>query len=98
MIILDDSEGKEKIQLIASGGKTRIEFDLENELINMETDKDISVSAKGNISIQTEEDIEIKSKKSLNIETEDFAVKANKEINIEASKDMTIKGSGIALN
>ena len=98
MIILDDSEGKEKIQLIASGGETRIEFDLENELINMETDKDISVSAKGNISIQTEEDIEIKSKKSLNIETEDFTVKANKEINIEASKDMTIKGSGIALN
>lgn len=98
MIILDDSEGKEKIQLIASGGKTRIEFDLENELINMETDKDISVSAKGNILIQAEENIEIKSKKTLNVETEDFTVKSNNEINIEASKDMTIKGSGIALN
>lgn len=98
MIILDDSEGKEKIQLIATGGKSRIDFDLENELLSMESDKNISVSAKGNISIQTEEDIEINFQKSLNIETDNFNVKANKEINIETSKDMTFNGSGIALN
>ena len=31
MLIFDDTDGKEKIQLIASGGSTRIEFDNENK-------------------------------------------------------------------
>lgn len=98
MIILDDTEDKEKIQIIASGSKTRFEIDNENELINMETDKDIEFSAKGAITIQAEEEITLTTKKGFSIESEDFAVKASKEINIEASKDMTLKGSGIALN
>ena len=63
-----------------------------------ETDKDIGFSAKGAISIQAEEEITLTAKKGFSIESEDFAVKASKEINIEASKDMTLKGSGIALN
>lgn len=98
MIIFDDTDGKEKIQLIASGGKSRIEIDNENELINMETDKDMAFSAKGAISIQAEEEISLSAKKAFNIESEDFGVKASKEVNIESSKDMTLKGSGIALN
>lgn len=98
MIVFDDTDGKEKIQLIASGGKSRIEIDNENELINMETDKDMAFTAKGAIAIQAEEEITLSAKKAFNIESEDFGVKASKEANIEASKDMTLKGSGIALN
>lgn len=98
MIILDDTENKEKIQIIASGGKSRFEIDKENELVNMETDKDICFSAKGAITIQAEENITLTAKKGFSIESEDFAVKASKKINIEAGKDMTLKGSGIALN
>ena len=98
MIILDDTKDKEKIQIIATGGKSRFEIDNENKLINMETDKDIGFSAKGAISIQAEKEISLTAKKGFSIESEDFAIKASKEINIEASKDMTLKGSGIALN
>lgn len=98
MLIFDDTEGKEKLQLIASGGKTRIELDIENECINLETDKDISLSAKGNITIEAEKEIIFNAKKALDIECKDFAVKTNKEITIEAGKDITLKGSGIALN
>lgn len=98
MIILDDTKDKEKIQIIASGGKSRFEIDNENALINMETDKDIGFSAKGTISIQAEEEITLTAKKGFSIESEDFTVKSSKEINIEASEDMTLKGSSIALN
>lgn len=98
MIILDDTKDKEKIQIIATGGKSRFEIDNENKLINMETDKDIRFSAKGAISIQAEEKISLTAKKGFSIESEDFTIKASKEINIEARKDMTLKGSGIALN
>ena len=98
MLIFDDTEGKEKLQLIASGGKTSIELDIENECINLETDKDISLSAKGNITIEAEKEINFNAKKALDIECKDFAVKTDKEITIEAGKDITLKGSGIALN
>lgn len=98
MIILDDTKDKEKIQIVASGGKSRFEVDNENKLINMATDKDIGLSAKGTITIQAEEEIILMAKKVFSIESEDFAVKASKEINIDTSKDMTLKGSGISLN
>lgn len=98
MLIFDDTDGKEKIQMILSGNKTRIELDNENELINIKTDKDFALSAKGAISISAEEEISMKSKKAFTIESDDFNIKAKKEIGIEASKDMTLKGSGIALN
>lgn len=98
MIILDDTKDKEKIQIIASGGKSRIEIDNENELVNLETDKDICFSAKGSITIQSEDEIIFTAKKDISIETESFAVKTDKEINIEAGKNITLKGSEIALN
>lgn len=98
LFIFDDTDGKEKIQIIAAGGKSRIELDNENELINMETDKDMSINAKGSITIEAEEEISFKAKKAYNIECEDFGVKAKKDAQIESTKDMTLKGSGIALN
>ncbi len=36
--------------------------------------------------------------KEFNVSCENYQVKASKEIKIEADKDMTLKGSGIALN
>lgn len=98
LFIFDDTDGKEKIQMILSGKKTRFELDNENELINIETDKDFSINAKGKISIETEEEINFKAKKAYNIECEDFALKASKDANLESTKDMSLKGSGIALN
>ena len=52
--------------------------DNENELINMETDKDISISAKGNISIQAEEEISFTIRSSI---SRSFAIKS--EVGIE---------------
>lgn len=98
MLLFDDTERKEKIQLIASGGATRIEFDNENEIISMDTDKDIGIVAKGNIAIQSEGEISFTSKKMVSVECDDFNLKSNKEVNIDAMQDMMLKGSGIALN
>ena len=42
--------------------------------------------------------VTIEAEKELNVQCEDLQIKASKEVNIEASKDMTLKGSGIALN
>ena len=96
-IILDDTDSKEKIQLISADAKSRFEFSKEDELINLETENDIQLSAKANLSIDAEE-IEITSEKQTNISSEEFNTKISKELEINADKDITIKGSGISLN
>lgn len=98
MIICDDTDGKEKLQLIAAGGGSRVEFDCENEVINMESDKDISISAKGNVIVQAEKEISLTAKKALSISCDELNIKSKKDAAIESSKDMTLKGSSIALN
>jgi uncharacterized protein involved in type VI secretion and phage assembly len=97
MIILDDSEGKEKIQIISSEGKARFEFLHEDELINLETELDITIGAKGIVAIQAEE-IEMTSEKQINMSGEAIQISAKKTMDINADKEMTIKGSSVALN
>lgn len=97
MLIFDDTDSKEKIQFITSEGKSRIEFSTEDELINIETETDLKLTAKKKISINAEE-IEITSKKQFNISADEFQTKVSKELSINADKDITLKGSGIALN
>jgi uncharacterized protein involved in type VI secretion and phage assembly len=97
MIIFDDTEGDEKIQIISSDGKSRFEFLNADEMINLETENDITISAKGIVSIQAEE-IEIISEKQINVSGEEIQVSAKKAMDIVSDKEMTIKGSGIALN
>jgi uncharacterized protein involved in type VI secretion and phage assembly len=97
MIIFDDSEGAEKIQIISSDKKSRFEFLNADELINLETENDIVIAAKGMLSIQAEE-IEMKSEKNINFSGEDIQISAKQTMDINSDKEMTIKGSSIALN
>jgi uncharacterized protein involved in type VI secretion and phage assembly len=97
MFIFDDTEGEEKIQIISSDGKSRFEFLNADEIINLETEADISIGAKGIVSIQAEE-IEITSEKQINVSGEEMQFSAKKTMDISSDKDISIKGSGIALN
>lgn len=97
MIILDDTAGKEKIQLITSKGKTRIDFSVEDKMVTFETDTDISIGAKGCITIQAEE-INMTAKKAIALSGDEIGVVAKKKLDITADQDITIKGSAIALN
>lgn len=97
LLILDDTEGREKIQVIHGKTNSRLEFLAEEKKISVTTDEEIEVSSKKELSIRAES-ISIEAEKELNFQCEDLQVKAGKEVSIEADKDMTLKGSGIALN
>ena len=97
MLIFDDTDSKEKFQIITSKGKSKIEFSAEDKLINIETETDIRFTAKKQFSINAEE-IEIISKKQFNISADEFQTKVSKDLSINADNDITLKGSGIALN
>ncbi|GHU76837.1 phage tail protein [Spirochaetia bacterium] len=96
-LIFDDSEGAEKIQLLSPDGKSRLELLVADELFSLDTEKDLSMGAKGEIAIQAEK-IMISSKKKVTISTEEYQVSAKKAFKINANKDMGIEGSGLSIN
>jgi uncharacterized protein involved in type VI secretion and phage assembly len=97
MFIFDDTEGAEKIQIIAPGGKSRLEFLVPEEKIRLETDTDVTIDAQGSVTISAEE-IQIESKKGISVNGENIQVSAKGEMNLSTQKDLTLKGSSIALN
>ncbi|MBN1700205.1 MAG: rhs element Vgr protein [Spirochaetales bacterium] len=97
-IILDDKDGEEKIQILAADGKTRFEFLSGDTTINIETDKDLRISASGKLGIEAEEG-EFTFKKGLKIEADGLTAETkSKDIEIKASRNMTIKGSTVKIN
>lgn len=97
MLIVDETKDSEKTQFIAAGGKTRLEFSKKDKLVNLETDEKIGFSAKKEMDFEADT-ITMKAKKKADISMDEFQVKASKACSIQADQDMSLKGSGIALN
>ena len=97
-IILDDKDGEEKVQILAADGKTRFEFLVGDEMLNIETDKDMTLSAKGKLGIEAEEG-EMKFQKALQIEADELSMKSkSKDITTKASQNLTLAGATVKLN
>jgi len=96
-IVFDDSEGKEKIQLISADGKSRIEFSVADETLSLTTEHDITIGSKGTLSIQAEE-VEISSEKQVNISSDEYQIEAKKKHTNEAGNGISIEGSGVSFN
>ena len=96
-IILDDTDGEEKIQLLNTDAKTRFEILVGDELINIETDKDIHIGADGVINIEAEE-LNITTEKAMDISCDSATYESSKDISIEGSKNLTLEGQTIKLN
>jgi len=97
MLIFDDTDGSEKMQLISSGKKSRLEFSEADELVSLDTDQDLSVGAKKSVLIKAEE-VSITSEKQMNISADEYQVDAKKGLDVNCDQDIGIKGSGISLN
>lgn len=97
MLIFDDTDGKEKIQIIDSKTNSRIEFIAEDKKLSISTDEEIDMTSTKDVCINAE-NMNLEAEKKVNVSCENFQVKASKELKMEADKDVTVKGSGIALN
>jgi phage baseplate assembly protein gpV len=96
-LIFDDTEGAEKIQIIGADKKSRIEFLKADELVRLESETDLVISAKKVFSISAE-CIELNTEKETVFSTEGFSIDVKKALDISADKDITIKGSGVSFN
>ncbi|MEG4495030.1 phage baseplate assembly protein V [Microcoleus sp. D3_18_C4] len=98
-IILDDTENGEKITICDGTGKNQIVIDSKNNAISIEGEKDISIKAKGKISLESSDgDISIKCK-NLDIQTQqNCEIKANSKVEVKANSNCNIQANaGMAL-
>ena len=96
-IILDDTDGSEKIQILNADATSRIELDAENELINLETEQGISLSAKKAISI-TAEEMSVELDKDLTISCKNLGFETSGDSSIKGDGGIALEGKGISLN
>lgn len=84
VVRLDDTPGKEKIEIIDMTGKQSIVID----------------SAKKKVSVSTESgDVSVKAKSGkVDVEATSITIKASGSINIEASGTLTLKGATVNIN
>jgi len=91
IIKIDDSEGKEKIEIIDMTGNNMISIDSGNNKISFKCEGDIEISAvNGKITLEAK-DLDLKSSASTKVE-------ASSGMDLKASGNMNIKGSTVNLN
>lgn len=106
-LVLDDTDGKEKIQLYDKDNKQWLEIDVPNKIITLQTDTgDILIKAKKTITLDCK-DLVIKASKSIKVDsgtTTDVTSGANMTLTSKANTDvkatgnLTQKASKINLN
>jgi uncharacterized protein involved in type VI secretion and phage assembly len=96
-MILDDSKGKEKIQLVSAKDSSRIELSAEDKKILLKASV-VRMSSSGKIIFNGKECI-IKASKGIITQSKDIKLESKgKDINVKAGNAIGIKGNGINLN
>jgi hypothetical protein len=91
IIRIDDTQGKEKIEIIDKTQNNKIIIDTKENKISLISDKDIEILApQGKLTISAQE-IEVKSSASTKIE-------ASASMDLKASGTTTIKGATVNIN
>jgi phage protein D/phage baseplate assembly protein gpV len=90
-VLLDDTDGSEKIEIQTSDGKVTVTLDQASSAITIDVDKDVSVTAGGNVEVKADQDISIEA-------SGNATLKGSQGVTIEASGDLTLKGATISLN
>ena len=91
IIRLDDTDGKEKIEIVDKSEKNTVVIDTKDNKISIKSEKDIEISApNGKVKIEAS-DIEVKSKASTKVE-------ASAGMDLKASGSLNIKGATVNIN
>jgi uncharacterized protein involved in type VI secretion and phage assembly len=94
IIRLDDTDGKEKIEIVDKTEKNKIVIDSKENKISITSEKDFEISApNGKVTIVAK-DIEVKASAAIKLEAKDIEAKASASAKIEASSSADLKASG----
>ncbi|MEZ4832352.1 MAG: phage baseplate assembly protein V [Caldilineaceae bacterium] len=97
-ILLDDSDGAAKIQILDSSGKNEIVIDTKQNTITLTADKDINLNAKGNITLDAKGKVDIKSGANTAITAgAAFQVDAKAPSQIKTTSPLTLDGATVTV-
>jgi uncharacterized protein involved in type VI secretion and phage assembly len=92
-ISLDDTDGKEKIEIVDAKGKESVVIDTAKNTITITADKDVVIESKnGKVQITAKQGIEIKSQDG------PASLEAGGNIDVKAGGQANVKGATINLN
>lgn len=101
LIVLDDTEKKEKIQIVDKSGNKKIEMlcgekDEDNQIVISNTQGNMTIEAPaGSITIKCKQ-LEIEATETLTMKAgKKISVSGDDEIGLEASKDLKLSGSNV---
>lgn len=98
MLIFDDTSDEEKLQILGKEAQSRIEMLVADELINIETDKDMIISAKGKLAFEADE-CEMTIDKEFKLEADSILMESSsKDIEVKASNNLALEGTTVKLN
>ncbi len=86
VIILDDTQGAEKIIIRDKTAKNEVIIDSASNTMSIKVDKDMTIDAKGAVSIKT-------SGGDMTLEANNFNVKAKQAVKMEATSTMNLKAT-----
>ncbi len=96
-IILDDTEGAEKIQVLNTDGTSRLELNAEEEMISLLSEQDVTLNAKTTVSIRTEE-MTVETDGDLTIQCDNLGVEPGGDANLKGSGGIVLEGKGVGIN
>lgn len=90
-VLFDDTDGKGQLIVQDSTGQNQLVFDAKNNVVTLQSSKDIVISAKGNIALQSQGDV--------NVSCANFNVTAQQTATVNATQSLDLKcQSGVKLN
>ena len=100
VITLDDTEGEEKIIIRDMTAKNEIVIDSKNNTLTMKVEKDLTIEAKGKISLKSSGgDVEIECNNFKVQAKQNCDIKANASITVQANTQLALKGpAGVKIN
>lgn len=99
LIVLDDTSGSEKIQIIDSKGKNTITIDSQKNKIILQGEGDIELKASSGKIILDAQSVEIKSSAGTKVEAgSTMDIKASATMDVKSSATMNIKGATVNIN
>lgn len=84
IIVLDDTDGEEKIIIKDKTGNNQIVIDSKENTMNIKVDKDLTIETKGKISLKSSDD-------DISIECKNLSIKTQQNYQLEAGANCTIK-------
>lgn len=107
LILLDDTQGKEKIIVRDKTGKNEVIIDSKQNTMTINVQKDYTLDAKGNVdataggnvTVDSKGNITVKSKANVSVEAGgNLTVKSTGNMSLQASGMLDIKGSKVSIN